>query len=76
MAKDKQYEAEYKAEGLRRRGVRLKKRFDRYVMMANEKRDNYGYRIGESWLDSNSPTGYSQVCSYQGTCQSPCNGDC
>ena len=31
-----------------------------------------------SWPDSNSPTGYSQVCSYDayGTCQSPCNGDC
>lgn len=31
-----------------------------------------------SWPDSNSPTGYSQKCSYDvwGTCQSPCNGDC
>ncbi len=30
----------------------------------------------KEWADSNSPTGYSQVCSYQGICQSPCNGDC
>lgn len=29
-----------------------------------------------SWADPNSPTGYSQICSYQGICQSPCNGDC
>jgi hypothetical protein len=31
-----------------------------------------------SWPDPNSPTGYSQVCSYEayGICQSPCNGDC
>jgi hypothetical protein len=31
---------------------------------------------GHSWPDSNSPTGYSQKCSYYGICQSPCNGDC
>jgi len=29
-----------------------------------------------SWYDPNSPTGYTQNCSYYGTCQSPCNGDC
>jgi hypothetical protein len=34
----------------------------------------YGY-IGP-WLDSNSPTGMSQYCDWQGTCQFPCNGDC
>lgn len=28
------------------------------------------------WEDSDSPTGRSQVCDWQGTCQSPCNGDC
>lgn len=32
--------------------------------------------IHGSWLDSNSPAGYSQICDYLGTCQSPCNGDC
>lgn len=31
---------------------------------------------GGYWPDSRSPTGYSQVCSYQGICQFPCNGDC
>ena len=37
-----------------------------------------GYYVGGSWYDPNSPTGYSQKCSYDayGTCQSPCNGDC
>lgn len=34
----------------------------------------YGYR--KPWPDSDSPTGYSQHCSYSGTCQYPCNGDC
>ncbi len=28
------------------------------------------------WSDSSSPTGMMQVCSYQGHCQYPCNGDC
>lgn len=28
------------------------------------------------WRDSNSPTGYSQVCDYMGICEYPCNGDC
>jgi hypothetical protein len=39
--------------------------------------DKNGYVTG-SWADPNSPTGYSQKCSYDawGTCQSPCNGDC
>jgi hypothetical protein len=76
MAKNKQFEAEYKAEGLRRSKIRTKERFNKYVLLANEKKNNHGHRIGESWADSNSPTGYSQVCSYQGICQSPCNGDC
>ena len=29
-----------------------------------------------SWYDSDSPTGYSQMCEMGGSCQSPCNGDC
>jgi hypothetical protein len=29
-----------------------------------------------SWYDPSSPTGYSQICCYYRTCQSPCNGDC
>jgi hypothetical protein len=35
-----------------------------------------GYYMGNSWEDPDSPTGRSQVCSYSGICQSPCNGDC
>jgi hypothetical protein len=35
-----------------------------------------GYVSMDFWEDSNSPTGYSQKCSYAGTCQYPCNGDC
>ena len=36
------------------------------------------YSSANCWPDSNSPTGYTQICSYEeyGTCQSPCNGDC
>lgn len=39
--------------------------------------DRFGFSIN-CWRDSNSPTGYSQKCSYEafGICQSPCNGDC
>ena len=38
-------------------------------------------RRNGAWEDSNSPTGWSQFCSYQpsfgqSTCQYPCNGDC
>jgi len=34
--------------------------------------------VSGSWYDPESPTGYTQKCSYEawGTCQSPCNGDC
>ena len=28
------------------------------------------------WEDSDSPTGYTQYCDWQGTCQYPCCGDC
>lgn len=34
------------------------------------------YRNLQPWEDPESPTGYTQVCDYFGTCQSPCNGDC
>jgi len=32
--------------------------------------------ISGAWEDSSSPTGYTQKCSYFGTCEYPCNGDC
>ena len=40
------------------------------------RRQIYKNGYANAWEDPNSPTGYSQVCSYYGTCQSPCNGDC
>ena len=38
----------------------------------------YGFRNrwDEPWKDLDSPTGWRQNCSWQGTCQYPCNGDC
>lgn len=41
--------------------------------MVSLSRVRYGHAY---WQDSSSPTGYMQVCSYQGWCQFPCNGDC
>lgn len=38
--------------------------------------NNWTLSGGACWPDSSSPTGYSQVCDYYGTCQFPCNGDC
>jgi hypothetical protein len=37
-----------------------------------------GYQLGTSWWDPESPTKWTQICSYDvwGTCPSPCNGDC
>jgi len=70
MAKDKAVEAAYKAEGKRR----MVKRKEIRSLRAAVKRD---YRqTCAIWADDNSPTGYSQNCSYRGTCQAPCNGDC
>jgi hypothetical protein len=82
MAKNKIQEEIYKAEGLRRMLARKKQRFEKYRTLAIEARDLgiplAGARLGGSWPDPDSPTGYSQKCSYEawGTCQSPCNGDC
>jgi len=77
MSKNK--DAEYVAEGQRRMKERKFKRNDNYRTLSS-KANEYGCGIGGakggSWADSNSPTGYSQVCDYYGTCQSPCNGDC
>jgi hypothetical protein len=82
MAKDKTKEAEYKAEGLRRMIARKKQRFGIYRKLSIEANalgiPLCSVRNGGSWSDPDSPTGYSQKCSYEvwGTCQSPCNGDC
>ena len=82
MAKDKEQAERYKKEGLRRMLARKRDRYERYRALATEARNLgiplSGARHGGSWPDPDSPTGYSQKCSYErwGTCQSPCNGDC
>jgi hypothetical protein len=60
---------------------RAEKRNKKYREFLNSNRHSievggFGAAKNGSWYDPNSPTGYSQVCSYFGTCQSPCNGDC
>jgi len=47
---------------------------DALPMRARRQIAKRGY--ADCWEDPESPTGYSQVCSYWSTCQSPCNGDC
>ena len=72
---------DYKAEGLRRMKLRKQKRNLQYKLQIEKAQELgvplYGAR-GGYWEDSFSPTGYSQVCSYDvyETCQYPCNGDC
>lgn len=71
----------YKEIGLARMLERKKKRYNKYINSIRESIMSgipRGIRYGNSWPDSNSPTGYFQKCSYEvyGTCQSPCNGDC
>jgi hypothetical protein len=70
---------------IEKRKARAKKRYDKrnngYRALVQEAQMD-GVPVaaikhsGYSWQDSNSPTGYTQRCSYIGTCQSPCNGDC
>lgn len=70
-------------EKIEKRKARAKRRADkhnnRYRKIA-QNADWEGIPIcglkGNSWPDENSPTGYSQKCSYIGICQAPCNGDC
>lgn len=71
----------YKEVGRFRMKNRKEKRNEKYRSLVTKAiGDNIsfsGQKWG-SWADSNSPTGFSQICSYgvYGTCQSPCNGDC
>lgn len=70
---------EYIEEGKRRLKSRKNKRNTKYRELstkANHLDCSIAGVKGGSWLDSDSPTGYSQICSYFGKCQSPCNGDC
>lgn len=72
-----------KQEALRRKILHRQKRNEKYKRKIAYASD-YGcplhavtkYGVTGSWADENSPTGYSQKCSYKGICQSPCNGDC
>ena len=72
---------DYKTEGLQRMKLRKQKRNLQYKLQIEKAQELgvplYGAR-GGYWEDSFSPTGYSQVCSYDvyGTCRYPCNGDC
>lgn len=69
----------YKEEGQRRMRLRKEKRNAKYRGLAricDEHNCPISGAKGGSWYDSSSPTGYMQICDYQGTCESPCNGDC
>lgn len=66
---------------IERSKYRRKKRMTKYVDKIQQVSHLPSYvplNTGQwgSWVDPNSPTGYSQVCDYYVTCQSPCNGDC
>lgn len=79
MAKDKEFEKKYKENYKRKRYIHCLKRYEKYVSLAR-KANEYGCPLagakGNCWADPSSPTGYKQICSWQGTCESPCNGDC
>lgn len=73
--------AEKKEKAIQKRTNRYAKRMEKYVNKIQKKREIESLIISGAityWKDSNSPTGYSQKCSYErwGTCQHPCNGDC
>ncbi len=75
--KRKEARKEYLLERKRRNHMRKEARHNKAVEQTRN-RPTYG-----AFRDSNSPTGWSQVCEYQsfdchGTtyCEYPCNGDC
>lgn len=76
MAKDKEQEARYKAEGQRRMKIRKQERIQNLITKQKNRRHLC------RWRDDDSPTGWSQICDYQpmgyegSICQYPCNGDC
>ena len=79
MAKDKEFEKQYKLEGQRRMTIRKQRRNEKYFKLVREAQECgkpiWAIKAGY-WPDSNSPTGYSQKCDWRGNCQYPCNGDC
>jgi len=70
----------YEAEGKRRMQIRKDKRNNAYRALAQKAQDIgcsiSSVKYNAPWRCSSSPTGWRQICSYQGTCESPCNGDC
>lgn len=80
MVKDKNKELEYKAEGKRRMVERKRKRNNKYRRLSAQA-DEIGVPLSAikhnaPWKCSHSSTGMRQICSYEGTCEFPCNGDC
>ena len=78
---------EKKVKKLARAAFRRNKRTDIYlrkITTANKvdfnvplsNIDKYGNLIISCWSDSDSKTGYTQICDWSGTCDYPCNGDC
>jgi hypothetical protein len=57
-----------------RKEIESATRWGQYPFSAARYKVKHGYY--NSWYDPDSPTSYTQVCDYYGTCQSPCNGDC
>ena len=53
------------------RRQRVSEKYGIPLSSVNKEGDTPGF-----WQDPSSPTGFSQKCSYVGTCQYPCNGDC
>ena len=77
MTREQKVEKKKLRAVMRRQKNRERNGFDSNTnlpMRARRQISKRGY--ADSWEDSNSPTGYSQVCSYYSTCQAPCNGDC
>lgn len=67
MAKDKEFEKKYQEERQRRSKLRHKARSEK---RRAKKADSFYSRTW--WQDGK----LMQNCSYMGTCEYPCNGDC
>jgi hypothetical protein len=77
MTREEKVEKKKLRANLRRQKNRERNGFDQdssLPMRARRQIAKKGH--ADAWEDPDSPTGYTQVCSYWATCQSPCNGDC
>ncbi len=72
--KERAYKRRKRKNELYHMKIKKVRELGNYIPLSAVRRDG----TTEAWRDSNSPTGYSQVCSYEayGICQAPCNGDC